>query len=95
MQFHGNVRGEVRMNFLALFASKPNIFMCGALKLFRILRVNVRLNFRHSKSVLVPEQSDSRCDFSTPRRLEAAMPWTPCAGIGWSWRWSIERRSRG
>ena len=25
MEFHGNVRGEVRVNFLALFASKPHI----------------------------------------------------------------------
>ena len=28
MKFHGNVRGEVRVNFLALFASKPHIFKC-------------------------------------------------------------------
>ena len=32
VKFHGNVRGEVRVNFLARFASKPHIFMCGALK---------------------------------------------------------------
>ena len=44
MKFHGNVRGEVRVNFLALFASKPHIFMCGALKLSGIVRANVRLN---------------------------------------------------
>ena len=25
IEFHGNVRGEVRVNFLALFASKPDI----------------------------------------------------------------------
>ena len=25
MKFHGNVRGEARVNFLALFASKPHI----------------------------------------------------------------------
>ena len=45
MKFHGSVRGEVKVNFLALFASKPQVFMCGALKLFRIVRANVRLNF--------------------------------------------------
>ena len=39
MQFHGNVRGEVRVNLLALFARKSHIFMCGALELFRIVRV--------------------------------------------------------
>ena len=44
MKFHGNVRGEVRVNFVALFASKPHIFMCGALKLSGIVRANVRLN---------------------------------------------------
>ena len=43
MRFHGNVRGEVRVNFLALFASKPHIFMCGALKLSGVARANVRL----------------------------------------------------
>ena len=31
MKFHGNVRGEIRVNFLAVFPSKPHIFMCGAL----------------------------------------------------------------
>ena len=50
MRFHGNVCGEVRVNFLALFASKTHIFMCGALKFFRIVRANVRLNIRNSKS---------------------------------------------
>ena len=44
MKFHGNVRGEVRVNFLALFASKPHNFMCGALKLSGIVRANFRLN---------------------------------------------------
>ena len=44
MKFHGNVRGEVRVNFLALFASKPHSFTCGALKLSRIVRANFRLN---------------------------------------------------
>ena len=42
MKFH--VRGEVRVNFLALVALKPHIFMCGALKLSGIVRANVRLN---------------------------------------------------
>ena len=37
-------RGEVRVNSLALFASKPHIFMCGALKLSGIVRASVRLN---------------------------------------------------
>ena len=44
MKKNGNVRGEVRVNFLALFASKPHIFMCGALKLSGIVRANFRLN---------------------------------------------------
>ena len=44
MKFHGNVRSKVRVNFLALVASKPHIFMCGALKLSGIVRANVRLN---------------------------------------------------
>ena len=43
MKLHGNVRGEVRVNFLALCAWKPHIFMCGALKLSGIVRANVRL----------------------------------------------------
>ena len=33
---------------------ETRIFMCGALRLFRIVCANVRLNFRHSKSFLVP-----------------------------------------
>ena len=44
MKFHGNVWGEVRVNFLAVFASKPHIFMCGALNMSGIVRANVRLN---------------------------------------------------
>ena len=44
MKLHGNVRGEVRVNFLALFASKAHIFMCGTLKLSGIVRPNVCLN---------------------------------------------------
>ena len=44
MKKHGNVRGEVRVNFLALFASKPHIFICGSLKLSGTVRANVRLN---------------------------------------------------
>ena len=44
MKFHGNVRGEVRVYFLALFASKPHIFMRGAHKFSGIVRANVRLN---------------------------------------------------
>ena len=45
MKFHGNIRGNVRVNFLDPFASKPHIFMCGALKLLSIVRASVRLNF--------------------------------------------------
>ena len=44
IKFRGNVPGEVRVNFLALLASKPHIFMCSALKLSGIVRANVRLN---------------------------------------------------
>ena len=43
-KFHGNVRGEVRVNVLALFASKPHIFVCGSFTFLRIVRANVRLN---------------------------------------------------
>ena len=42
MKFHGNVQGEVRVNFLARFVSKPHMFMCGALKLSGIVRANIR-----------------------------------------------------
>ena len=42
IKLHGNVRGKVRVSFLALFASQPHILMCGALKVFRIVRANVR-----------------------------------------------------
>ena len=45
MKFHGHVRGEVRVNFLALFASKPHILICSALKLSGIVRANARLKF--------------------------------------------------
>ena len=44
MKLHGNVRREVRVNFLALCASKHHVFKCGALKLSGIVRANVRLN---------------------------------------------------
>ena len=44
MKFHGNVRGEVWVNFLTLLASKPHIFMRGELNLSGIVRANVRLN---------------------------------------------------
>ena len=43
-EFHGNVRDEVRVNFLALFARNPHIVMCGALTFTGIVRTNVRLN---------------------------------------------------
>ena len=45
MKFHGDVRGEVRVNFLTPFASKSHIFICGTLKLPRIVRANVGLKF--------------------------------------------------
>ena len=38
MKNHGNVRGEVRVNVLAL------LVMCDSLTLFRIVRASVRLN---------------------------------------------------
>ena len=44
MNFHRKVRGEVRVNFLAAFVSKPHTFLCGSLSLFRIVRADVRLN---------------------------------------------------
>ena len=44
MKFHGNVPGEVRVNFLALFPSKPHIFICSGRKVSGIVRANVRLN---------------------------------------------------
>ena len=59
MKRNGNVRGEVRVNFLALFASKPYIFMCGALKLSGIVRANFRLNIAIAMlfSILVPKKT--------------------------------------
>ena len=54
MKFHGNVHGELRVNFLALFASKPDIFICGALELFQVVGANVRLNFGIPRHCLVP-----------------------------------------
>ena len=45
------------------FTSKPHIFMCGALSLFRSVRANVRLHFRHSKSFLVPDRKLSELLF--------------------------------
>ena len=45
MKFYGNVRGEVQLKFLALFVSKPHIFICGSVtSLFCSVRANVRLN---------------------------------------------------
>ena len=76
MKFHGNVRGEVRVNFW-LFTSKPRICMCGVLKLFRIVRANVRLNFCHSKSLLVPEPCLISCLLQACDR-----PGTSCLEIG-------------
>ena len=35
---------KFEVNFLALFASKPHIFMCGAINLSGIVHANVRLN---------------------------------------------------
>ena len=51
MKFHANVRGEVRVSFLALSASKPHIFMCSALKLSGSVRASVRLNIAISMLV--------------------------------------------
>ena len=53
MKKHDNVRGEVRVNFLALFASKPHSFMRGALKLSGIVRAKVRLNIAISMLFLL------------------------------------------
>ena len=41
IKFHGDVEGEVRVNFLTLSASRPHIFMCVALKLSGIARANI------------------------------------------------------
>ena len=60
MKFDGNVCSEVQVNFLALSASKTHIFVCGALKKVRIFSADIRLNFRHSKSVSVPEKRVQR-----------------------------------
>ena len=54
MKNNGNVRGEVRVSFLALFASKPHIFMCGALKLSRVVRANFLLNIAIAMLFFVP-----------------------------------------
>ena len=55
MKFHGNVRGEVRVNFLALFASKPHIFMCGALKVVWNCSRERSLEHCHSHAFWVPK----------------------------------------
>ena len=60
MKFHGNVRGEVRVNFLALFASKPHIFMCGALKLSGIVRANFCLNIAIAMLLLWGEKTEKK-----------------------------------
>ena len=54
MKFHGNVRGEVRVNFLALFASKPHIFMCGGPQTVRNCSRERSLEHCHSHSSFVP-----------------------------------------
>ena len=55
MKRNGNVRGKVRVNFLALFLWKPHIFMWGSLALLRIVRANVRLNIAIPSLFLVPD----------------------------------------
>ena len=54
MKFHGNVRGEVRVKYLALFVSKPHIFMWFP---HFILNCSCECSFEHchSKSFLVPD----------------------------------------
>ena len=84
MKLHGNVRGEVRVNFLALSASKPHNFMCGALRLSGIVRANVRLNiaipmpFLSLNSVQsmwgYTEMIRSGCDLSPSRPWEFRPP---------------------
>ena len=69
MRKNGNVRGEVRVNFLALFASKPHIFMCGALKLSGIVRANFRLNIAIAILSLVPSFGD-KCNDSPSHGAE-------------------------
>ena len=56
MKIHGNVRGKVRVNSLALLVSKHHIFICGSLTFLRIVRANVRRNIAiPSNFFLVPE----------------------------------------
>ena len=82
--FHGNVRGEVRVNFLALFASKPHIFMCGALKLSGIVRAGFRQNgffadfdfraagfFRGFSRRIFPHFCGKKC----PEKSSRKIPW--------------------
>ena len=68
MKFYGNVRGEVRVDFLLLTASKPHIFMWGALTLFRIVRAKVRLNFA------IPSMFWSQTYGSASRRQPGGAP---------------------
>ena len=48
MKFHGNVRGGVRVIFLALSDSKPHSFICGAVKLSGNCSHERSLEHRHS-----------------------------------------------
>ena len=82
MKFHGNVRGEVRVNFLALFASKPHIFMCRALKLSGIVRANVRLNIAIPMPFLSPILHVTSIARYEQYRCWASKEGAPTAGRG-------------
>ena len=55
MNFHGNVRGEVRVNFLALFASKSHLFHVRCPQIVRNCSRKRSLEHCHSHAFLVPE----------------------------------------
>ena len=73
LKLHGNVRDEVRVNFLALFASKLHIFMYGALKLSGIVRASVRLKNA------IPMAPDIKLlgGISQENSREIPWPWAP------------------
>ena len=79
-KFHGNVGGEVRVNPLALLATKPHIFMRGALKMFWIVCAHICLNFVNP-SLFWPLNNDKsrdaliRMGYRTATRACKELPW--------------------
>ena len=55
MKFHGNVRGEVQVNFLALLASKPPHFHVRCPQIVRNCSRELSLEHCHSHACFVPK----------------------------------------